>query len=443
MPATHPADLSGRGPPWMAREKGMGVWRLAKALALAWLCLALAGGLPAAAAPPSLPAQAAELFPALTGPYPVGVIDLALTDPSRREVFGPQPGGPRELGLIVWYPAERAEGRRSPIWRKPEVILPAYAKAMGYPSAVADAFRNQQSHAYEAAPVARGRRFPVVIFSHGYNEGFAAQNVALCEDLASHGYVVVSIGHTYEGFITLLKDGKVASGDTSQIKSFMDELRALAPQTRTPGPTPPEQTDDAVFARQIANGPIVDRSLDVWIKDTRFVADQLPMLDRAGAPAQLVRAMDTHKIAFTGMSFGGAVAPLACAEDDRCKAAVNLDGTQYGHFKAPLSKPVLFMTRGDDRDNNYGVFRQAKGPAAYVVVPGSTHSDYTDLPLITHPGPPAKPGGPIEGRRMVALVADFTRAFLDETVKHSPQARLADVKLRFPEVVMTMGPDVR
>jgi hypothetical protein len=148
--------------------------------------------------------------------------------------------------------------------------------------------------------------------------------------------------------------------------------------------------------------------------------------------------MDTHQLVFTGMSFGGAVAPLACAEDDRCKAAVNLDGSQFGHFKAPLSKPVLFMANGDSRHDNYSVFRQAKGPAAYIIVPGSTHTDYTDLPLIIHPKPPAKPGGPIEGRRMVALVAEFTRTFLDETVKHSPDARLSVVERRFPEVVMTM-----
>ncbi|HEX3365529.1 hypothetical protein [Phenylobacterium sp.] len=416
----------------------MGFGRLAAVLAGAWLGLAFAGAPCVATAQPSPPAGSAELFPALTGPYAVGVVDLAITDPSRREVFGPLPGGPRELGLVVWYPATRAEGRRSPIWRKPEVILPAYAKAMGYPPAVADAFRSQQSHAYEAAPVARARRFPVIIFSHGYAQGFAAQNTALCEDLASHGYVVVSIGHTYESFVSLLKDGKVAGADTNQIKSFGDELRTLATPLGTPTAAPLEQTDDVRLARQIASGPIVDRSLDVWIKDTRFVVDQLPRLDRAGAPAQLVGAMDTRQIIFIGMSFGGAVAPLACAEDDRCKAAINLDGDQFGHFKAPLAKPVLFMTRTDDRDDNYGVFGQAKGPAAYVVVPGSAHFDFTDLPLITHPGPPAKPGGPIEGRRMVALVADFSRTFLDEVVKHDGEARLADVKGRFPEVVMTV-----
>jgi dienelactone hydrolase len=401
---------------WQGR-RALGVRKLAKALALACMGLALTGAPSVAAAQPSPPAGGAELFPALTGRYAVGVVDLALTDPSRRELFGPQPGGPRELGLIVWYPAARAEGRRSPIWRKPEVILPAYAKAMGYPPAVADAFRSQQSHAYEGAPVARGRRFPVVIFSHGYAQGFAGQNTALCEELASHGYVVVSISHSYEAFITLLKDGEVAAGDASQVKALTDEAR---------GP-----------ATAIDKAPVLDRSLDVWIKDTRFVVDQLPVLDRAGAPTELVKAMDTRQIAFTGMSFGGAVAPLACAEDERCKAAVNLDGFQYGHFKSQLSKPELFMTRGDDRDGNYGVFRQAKGPAAYVVVPGSAHFDFTDLPLITHPGPPAKPGGPIEGRRMVALVADFTRTFLDETVGHNPQARLADVKDHFPEVVVT------
>ncbi len=221
----------------------MGVWRLVRSLALAWQGLVFAGASVAAADPPILPAKAAELFPALTGAYPVGVVDLALTDPSRRELFGPQPGGARELGLIVWYPAAGAAARRSPIWRKPDLILPAYAKAMGYPPAVADAFRNQESHAYEAAPVARGRRFPVVIFSHGYAQGFAGQNTALCEELASHGYVVVSIGHTYESFITLLKDGKIAPGDASQTKALTDETRAL---------TPP-----------YGSAPVLDRSLDV------------------------------------------------------------------------------------------------------------------------------------------------------------------------------------
>jgi hypothetical protein len=45
-----------------------------------------------------------------------------------------------------------------------------------------------------------------------------------------------------------------------------------------------------------------------------------------------------------GMSFGGAAAGEFCKVDDRCKARVNLDGTQFGrHWTQPVAAPFLML----------------------------------------------------------------------------------------------------
>ena len=62
-------------------------------------------------------------------------------------------------------------------------------------------------------------KYPLVIFSHG-SFGTITSNVSLFTDLASHGYVVGSIGHTYQSFYTTDADGKTTMLDSS----FMHEV---------------------------------------------------------------------------------------------------------------------------------------------------------------------------------------------------------------------------
>ena len=47
----------------------------------------------------------------------------------------------------------------------------------------------------------------MLLFSHGFS-GLRMQNTAQFEELASHGYVVASVDHTYDSVITIMPDSR-------------------------------------------------------------------------------------------------------------------------------------------------------------------------------------------------------------------------------------------
>ena len=56
----------------------------------------------------------------------------------------------------------------------------------------------------------------MLIFSHGWG-GFRAQNTYQMQELASHGYVVVGMEHTYGAVVTVFPDGQVAPNNPAAL----------------------------------------------------------------------------------------------------------------------------------------------------------------------------------------------------------------------------------
>ncbi|WP_446216223.1 alpha/beta hydrolase [Micromonospora sp. IBHARD004] len=60
----------------------------------------------------------------------------------------------------------------------------------------------------EGAPVRQQTgRLPVVVFSHGAH-GRRAEAIIVVQELASHGYAVVTVDHTYDAF-SVFPDGRL------------------------------------------------------------------------------------------------------------------------------------------------------------------------------------------------------------------------------------------
>ena len=51
--------------------------------------------------------------------------------------------------------------------------------------------------------------YPILLFSHGFN-GFRNQNTFQVEELASQGYIVLSIDHTFDAAATVFPGGRTA-----------------------------------------------------------------------------------------------------------------------------------------------------------------------------------------------------------------------------------------
>src|ERR1700676_1479799 len=79
-----------------------------------------------------------------------------------------------------------------------------------------------------AAPIANGPH-PVVVFTHGYTGTFTDYTF-IFEDLASRGYVVASVDHTYEATAVQFPDGRFArSGFGSHLgKSLLEDELSMS-----------------------------------------------------------------------------------------------------------------------------------------------------------------------------------------------------------------------
>lgn len=135
-------------------------------------------GQPYAVPPPDAPELAA------LGAYAIGTQALAVDAPG--SVILSASGIARTTRTIkarVWYPAEVAAG----------AARTSFAHALPKPDGSGTSFVIPSLAVAGAVPV-KGRRFPLVIVSHGYN-GWDTFMTWLTENLASKGYVVVAIDH--------------------------------------------------------------------------------------------------------------------------------------------------------------------------------------------------------------------------------------------------------
>jgi predicted dienelactone hydrolase len=320
---------------------------LAAALsAAAALPIGAAGHASAAAADPG---SLRPTLPGPTGPYPVGTVPLHLVDPSRPDpVAGP--GHHRELMISVWYPAR--DVRRYP--RAPWMPAAALRALLAYQGFEPDAVVAPITAGHEGAPVRRqpAERLPVVVFSHGARD-HRAHTTIVVQELASHGYVVVTVDHTYDAF-SEFPDGR------------------LTVPLDDPGLVPPDYATDVRF--------VLDRVEDL-------AAGRNPDAEHRPLPAGLRGAVDLQRIGMFGASKGGTATALVMNEDRRVRAGLSLDGPMQTQppITADLDRPFMLMTAQFTRAAEPDVaafWSHLRGWRLNVQADGAIHSSYSDYQVL-------------------------------------------------------------
>ncbi|MEN3540355.1 alpha/beta hydrolase [Microbispora sp. ZYX-F-249] len=366
-------------------------------------------GCATAALPRSVPAVASAgpsasgpaVLPAPTGAHPVGTTALYLKDASRPDPWVPEAKA-RELMVTVWYPAARSgEGQRAPYMTAKESELTLKGKKVT--GAPYDTLSRTRTHAYmDAKPAGRRGGLPLVVLSPGFTMPRSTLT-ALAEDLASNGYVVAGVDHTYENYATTFPGGRVA------------ECVACDSDT------------DPGFGMKVAG---------VRAADVSFVIDRLTGPDARWEGSSLI---DASEIAVAGHSIGGAGALAAMAKDSRIDAGIDMDGTTYARIpKSGLSRPFMFVGSAGHppggRDNSWDRdWRLLTGWKRWLVLPGADHQSFTDVPLLAGAAGIRAPGD-LTAARSVEITRAYVRAFLDRHLRHRPQALLDGPSPRFPEV---------
>jgi predicted dienelactone hydrolase len=356
------------------------------------------------------PGPAHPTLPAPTGPYPLGTVSLHLIDKSSPDpVAGP--GHYRELMASVWYPAQHAGRHPLAPWMLP-APLRALLTAAGFDP---DATVSPLTAAHEGAPVLCAEQgWPVIVYSHGAHD-HRSDTTIVVQELASHGYVVVTVDHTYDAF------------------SEFPDGRLIVPQFE------------------------IDMEPGDFARDARFVLDQIetlaaghnPDAEHRPLPAGLGRALDMHRVGMFGWSKGATAIAMAMTEDQRVRAGLSFDGPMASDppITAELDRPFMMMT---------AVFTRAAQPSAAefwshltgwrlnVQAEGAVHSSYCDLQWLM-PQLATALGitdaelpdwiGTLDPARAVRIQQAYPLAFFDQHLRGRRRHLLDGPSPAFPEVM--------
>jgi len=404
-------------------------WRRAVRMASAGVLFLFAIGLPVLWPVMRLPRP--------TGPFGVGQVWLAVVDSTRRERFA-EPGTPRRIPVKIWYPAAADAAGPRATYGDPRELAGA-----GLPPILFSHVGLIRTHAVLGAPLAPGDRFPVLVFSHGYGGGFG-QNTVQMEELASQGYVVASIAHVGEAGWAPFPDGTGVAMDTGIVNRQRRAAaepeamkKALAAMARFDSVATPE-AGLAELRRFISSTdePLRSESVAEWAADTRAVVDLLGMFDHGGEATPFRGRLDLGRLGVFGMSYGGATAGEFCRQDQRCKAAVNIDGGQYGGLvDDSLRVPLLIMASSQAYSVHLPVLELARGPAYLVKVPETTHIGLTDLSLFA-PSALRWAGvtGALDPERRERIMTAYLLGFFDTYLKNAQSPLLNGSSDEFPDV---------
>lgn len=322
--------------------------------------------------------------PKMTGSHEVLIEEYTWTDENRIETYT-DTGENRSVTIKIWYPTE--EGT-----------------------------------------------YPLVIFSHG-SLGMIDSNYSTCMELASNGYVAVSVAHPYQAIYV-----KDTNGNTTYIdKGFLQEV------TNDNGGDTPEHEETVYHLQQ--------KWMAVREGDVSFVLDTLLEKAAAGEPGAFTR-IDPKKIGLFGHSLGGATAVALGRERTDIDAVIDLEGTMLGEYtgyeneaysfnEKPYPVPILDVNSravyeeaasitGNDSQtsdasggyvNFYVIEHAADGHSAIFEDAG--HLNFTDLPIIS----PTLAGmlgvGSVDARTCIENVNEMVLHFFDYYLK---DASTLDIK---------------
>jgi predicted dienelactone hydrolase len=348
-------------------------------------------------------ATTALSLPKPTGPHPVGTTSLYLTDTARPDPWVPEANA-RELMVSLWYPA-RSKGTRPARYMSPTESKLLLEDA-GITSVPSDTLSKTRTNAYtDTRPDGQPRSLSLIVLSPGFTKPRSTLT-GLAEDLASNGYAVAAVEHTYESVATTFPDGRVTT--------------CVACQS-------PDRTE--TFWKKVN---------DVRAADVSFVIGQLTRPHPKWTGAALI---DPSRIAMAGHSAGGASTLTAMVADRRIRAGIDLDGLTYDDIPTGgLARPLLFL----GRQNNFtpGMpsantwkrdWSHLTGWKRWLVVSGAVHASFTDISLLAEQAG-IDIGADLPAARSMEITRRYTRAFFDLHLRNRPQPVLTGPSPRYPEV---------
>ncbi len=236
---------------------------------------------------------------------------------------------------------------------------------------------------------------PLVIFSHGAF-GYYESNASTYLELASNGYVVVSIEHPYHSLYTTDTEGRTITVDPEFFSSAMDASTKSEAEVY-------EMTSVWMELREAD----MNFALDTIIASAKTGTVGSEWFLTEGSEddfSKILAALDADKIGLMGHSLGGATAVSVGRRND-VSAVIDFDGTMLGEeigfengdivvnpdrYETPIlcfdsalhhADRVEAERIGYTYSNNVIMDNATEGYSVYFE--GTAHMNFTDLPLFS------------------------------------------------------------
>ncbi len=276
-------------------------------------------------------------------------------------------GARRQLPCLCYYPAKDMANEQ-PRPYIDERILP---NASGI-----------TTHTYIDAPIADGR-FPLLTYNHGPTL-FHEINTIQHEAFASHGYIVLSVGHEGQGSY-VLPDGGILpvnlARNTFEPPKALSTFLRYASWVKAGGVTASMEEHRYQYPQYLEASPHMVTLSELWTKDTLAALD-LFLLEIERPDSRFYNRVDSEHIGTFGYSFGGSTALNVSLEAERITAVADLDGYFYSaHWERSVEKPALFL-QNDSTPVLTFPFLNAAHDAYLVTVEGTQHGNFCDFGAI-------------------------------------------------------------
>lgn len=349
-------------------------------------------------------------LPNPTGKYTVGSQYLHLkTD--RVEDITPNTSDKRELMIKVWYPSTNSGEKEKYLTSADKE---GFALKYGLPASAFNYLKYVNTHTYKDAKIANGK-FPVLIFSHGYNSK-ANGYYALLEEVVSHGYIVLAINHTYESVGSLFPNNEIRYYDNDYNRKINNkEMASLAWEiSEKYKNTPNWKERHNAIKNGIKNysAAIIN---DRWSEDIVSVIENL---ENWNENTFLKNHLALQSIGVFGHSQGGAAAGESIIKSTSVKAAINLDGVQWGNMiDTTMHKPFALISSDWAKEhpnlNEHAYYNGSTKDFYNAKILSSGHSNFMDVPLMINLSA-VNEAGSINPVKATKITTEFVVSFFDK-----------------------------
>ncbi len=381
-------------------------------------------------------------LPEPTGKYKVGTQTFHFSDSNRDEIFDEAKEGKREFMVQVWYPAQYTSRSPSPFITNVSTLKPI-SKKLGLPAVVTEYLSYIKSHSYKDAEISTAcNSYSLIILNHGYTSS-RTLHTSQAENLASHGYIMAVIDHTYSTLATVFPDGRITTSKTDEYFTAKTDYQTTIDYR--------------------------DKIGKVWTDDVTFTLDQFERINSGQFHIKFKGKIDLSHIGILGHSMGGGMA-YDSSYDPRITAGINMDGGLYNIYdRDGINKPFMFIYSESGLENlnkvmqNYiytdeelkskGVKREeidkqtkdkkveiehikkvANNDGQVMYIENMEHYNFADIQFFTPLLKLFGVTGKISPQRATSIINVYTLNFFDKYLKNKDSNFLEVPNNQYPEV---------